>query len=584
MVGEHEQALRAPTFLGGGAAPAVLRRLDQRFVEGLFRDLATDEGRAALEAQRLPGTDKEPVLYLPVHRAFQLVLVEAYCLTPGEPRLDPAKIDSAGLVVRRRVPLGAEQGAAAREKRKGRPWGDRTRYNPPERWMASDGKLRGWLATRDQTERDEDPDPARRERRRTGDPELNALLARLHPQDDPNLAELSTKLFPVPPDICDRLGRTLLFAVVPTTDPERVEEGGRAGRGPNQGGADALDLSDDDLTLLLPPWLRVRNPTAPVPELVRGRKVRAIERAVLDETGKAVSTRGVVQRAVSGGWADLDLPVPGVTTPSKDLTDLSHFVRLFWQALREVDAFGDSDPSRALHAALAAVPVSLPGGARTPLAALLKDGAEVFVLQTPNATVQLPEVWPTLTEGQARAIREAMHACYTAQLKRIAGPLGRFDRHDARYELRAFMRVRRHDGCPPTLVWSDETAMFRLKLWYDGGPDGAVIPAIELPTVSRTFLRNLKPNVSFKVPRSLFNFLRNNTPGDLIEGKGSNNTDGPEFHWICGFNIPIITICAFIVLFIFLVLLHLIFWWLPFVRICIPIPVVKGGPFDPDQD
>jgi zinc transporter ZupT len=41
---------------------------------------------------------------------------------------------------------------------------------------------------------------------------------------------------------------------------------------------------------------------------------------------------------------------------------------------------------------------------------------------------------------------------------------------------------------------------------------------------------------------------------------------------ICGFSIPIITICAFIVLQIFLSLFHILFWWLPFIRICIPFP------------
>ena len=42
--------------------------------------------------------------------------------------------------------------------------------------------------------------------------------------------------------------------------------------------------------------------------------------------------------------------------------------------------------------------------------------------------------------------------------------------------------------------------------------------------------------------------------------------------WICGFNIPVITICAFIVLNIFLTLFNLIFGWLFFIKICVPFP------------
>ena len=40
---------------------------------------------------------------------------------------------------------------------------------------------------------------------------------------------------------------------------------------------------------------------------------------------------------------------------------------------------------------------------------------------------------------------------------------------------------------------------------------------------------------------------------------------------ICSFSIPIITICALIVLMIFVSLLNIVFWWLPFLRICFPI-------------
>jgi hypothetical protein len=42
---------------------------------------------------------------------------------------------------------------------------------------------------------------------------------------------------------------------------------------------------------------------------------------------------------------------------------------------------------------------------------------------------------------------------------------------------------------------------------------------------------------------------------------------------ICSFSIPIITLCAFIVLMIFIQLLNIVFWWLPFLKICLPIPV-----------
>jgi len=41
-------------------------------------------------------------------------------------------------------------------------------------------------------------------------------------------------------------------------------------------------------------------------------------------------------------------------------------------------------------------------------------------------------------------------------------------------------------------------------------------------------------------------------------------------------SIPIITICAMIVLMIFLILLNIIFFWLPFFKICFPVPTLKA--------
>ena len=81
----------------------------------------------------------------------------------------------------------------------------------------------------------------------------------------------------------------------------------------------------------------------------------------------------------------------------------------------------------------------------------------------------------------------------------------------------------------------------------------------------------LKPNVAFVVPPSLQSLLSGATK-DLLDGKGSSSNLG--LTWICGFNIPIITICAFLVLNIFLTLFNLAFGWLFFMKICLPFPKI----------
>jgi len=49
-----------------------------------------------------------------------------------------------------------------------------------------------------------------------------------------------------------------------------------------------------------------------------------------------------------------------------------------------------------------------------------------------------------------------------------------------------------------------------------------------------------------------------------------------NFGMICSLSIPIITICALILLMIIVSLLDIIFRWMPFFIICFPLPGFKG--------
>ena len=88
-------------------------------------------------------------------------------------------------------------------------------------------------------------------------------------------------------------------------------------------------------------------------------------------------------------------------------------------------------------------------------------------------------------------------------------------------------------------------------------------------------MKNLKPNVAFQLPPGLFNTLANNSPKDFLDGKGKEGGVGIGIAWICSFSLPIITLCAFIVLNIFLQLFNIVFWWMLYIKICIPIPFPK---------
>jgi hypothetical protein len=101
-----------------------------------------------------------------------------------------------------------------------------------------------------------------------------------------------------------------------------------------------------------------------------------------------------------------------------------------------------------------------------------------------------------------------------------------------------------------------------------------VVPPVPLPDpTDPKVLQGMKnkPNAAFAVPAGLMNSMQGVTFNGLGSGSGGGGGGG-TLDWICGFNIPLITICAFFVLNIFLSLLNIVFFWLPFIKICIPFP------------
>ena len=136
--------------------------------------------------------------------------------------------------------------------------------------------------------------------------------------------------------------------------------------------------------------------------------------------------------------------------------------------------------------------------------------------------------------------------------------------------MRCFIRIKpEHKGCPSRLVWSPYSKEFTIAPWYESaGAPPAIIPLPDL--FYRNTLKALRPNVAFVLPPKLAGLLKSD-PKKLRDGEGG----GIDIMWICSFSIPIITICAFIVLNIFLQIFAIIFFWLPFLKICIPFPKKK---------
>jgi hypothetical protein len=146
----------------------------------------------------------------------------------------------------------------------------------------------------------------------------------------------------------------------------------------------------------------------------------------------------------------------------------------------------------------------------------------------------------------------------------------------------------------PTLL-SEPTPPFQLAGFFD--PDAPARPIrIALPIdTTPAGLRKFDKNTAFMISDSLCGQMQRMngiTFGDLVlsvlpwpfhkdlSAKVPNvkncNSGGMDIGMICTFSIPIITICALILLMIIVLLFDFIFKWLPLFRICFPLPKFKA--------
>lgn len=543
----HPVRIGAPRGLRpGDAAPALVQRSDDDFVAATVEQLRDAGGRAALAAQYPASRNASRVLKLfqPVQRQFHLALIEAWCDAPGLPRIDPARVDSAGLVVRRIRSDGH------------RSW--------TEGWMSERGRLRGWARIDRLGAGDGDPQPARR----LAAPGLGASLDRALQQQalaqpDALLEESTSPLFAAPPDICAAAGSSLWYGIVATTSSELAAE--PAPEDETFGESFGAESRDFALHLVGP---------------LRGEA----DRYAPD------GSDGLVGRPLHPAWFEA-IEMPGAAPPAgMDPGDwarlgggdtrarMQRFVRLLRQLTAEFDAFGDSAASRAVQTELQriALPLRLQPGERAPRSVaagdFLRDAARVLLERDPAAGApEMVESWPTLDAALARALRAALSRALRERFAAVSGHPGRFDEPGAQYALRAFVRLKADALCPARTVWSGYSEPFVIAPWYESA--GAPPVRIDLPDpFDRSLLRSLRPNVSFAVPPALQGLLSGN-PKDLMEGRKTGAPFG--IGWICSFSIPVITICAFIVLNIFLTLFDLIFGWLAFIKICLPYPRKK---------
>jgi len=400
-----------------------------------------------------------------------------------------------------------------------------------EGWTKRGKAIVGWRTI---LAEDADPDPARR--LAVGSGQAGAIGAMIAARrGDADQAEDILPLFFAPPPVCAAAGKTLLYGVIPVTS---------ADRSPGAPDDYARISAEDDAEIRkhFSEYLRPRPPLS------------------MPRAGDLLSP----------AWKPLDIAPDAVGEDGQ----LRSFALFLQQLKVEIGVGGASDAAAVLMDRLATLrlPMERIAG-RAPIEtidarsfvtaaiAILIDGA------ANNQGLTMPFAWPRIDDDLGGDLTDLAMASIAQRFAAIMPDTPKYDGDDRIYAVRGFVRVKGPPGCASKLVWSDYAEPFRILPWWDG--DG---PATKISLPDVTNFRSLKPNVSFVLPGPLANLLQ----GDMSKLKdGDGSTDGPAIAWLCSFSLPIITLCAFIVLNIFLSLFNIVFGWLAFIKICIPIPRSK---------
>ncbi|MFA7618127.1 MAG: hypothetical protein WC012_03670 [Thiohalomonadaceae bacterium] len=549
----HPVRIKPPFYQGSRAGEShcgLHRYLDTEFVNRFKRDILKSEFHLPqFEAWRTDErhVGQEPVLRLPLHRAFHLVCCEVVCDRLGHPALDPRKITSAGFVIRK-VGDGGEKS-----------------------WELEEGEALGW---RDAPTQLRDPDIHRRLcasgvlRKRSGEPAYSG--EEVHPLHILKTTDAAGKI------------HTLLYGYLPLggfyyerNPQESIDE--KSWETTQSHAAASLPWPFGSRDSQKQKWLKEHG--VPVD---RGRPSKAMfELLRLLVTRYHVGEAGIdaneqLERIGTELWFH-NLPAlpaslrdAGYTANNKALfaayrttSTLADYLKscfekrdgnplVKWIAEQEkriseangIENIGQFDP----------LPASDGEGTLSHSLLMLEDDAQEIRV----------------------ALGQRLRHQTLAQVREI--PLPKFTQGaNDLYQVVPFVRSQTDDG-KEQIQWADanaRTIRFRVAAPFD--PEASRPSLIQIPSLS-DLRRGLAKGAAMITPSDTFNLLSRLKPekgiGPDTVPKGEPGRD-LGIQWICSFSLPVVTLIAMILLMIMISLLNIVFFWLPWVRICLPFPKMK---------
>jgi hypothetical protein len=534
---EHAISLSGPSTRQPGS-PALLAFDEIDFVGALDRLLVAApwpaRGWPASISARALGAATMPRLYQAVHRRFNLALLDAHCDVFGQPRLDPRRIESTGMVMRRFI--GPANPTAA----------DLAHPQHWQGWMGEEPQVLGWTTFGGPAGLEADPGATMAPPARTGAAMVDRLLAAR--RRSVKAVERVVPMWIVKPDIASACGRTLLFGLIPTA--ATVEEPGQS-----------LEMRTSFAALRAPG--------------------HAQRRAFVDHLSSWLKLEAVKAPPRPGGSFDRSW-----LTQSSIPADEDEFIAFIEQLAYEFDAFGGNAARLQPHLSDMLLWRFQPQAlgpwkyTRMPAVPFLQACARIVRpdLAEAAASVTMPDLIgpapfsiPGLEHVRPSVLIDRLTDAALDSLEAVAAetllPRQMFDDETARYAVRAFIRVRPTDArCPPQLVWSAPSPLFTIAPWFES--TGRVSAPIPLPKLDRASLAQLKPSASFSLPPEIRSLVNPNGAQATLAGNPRRFSYGIE--WVMQLSMPIMTICGMVAMTVVLTLLNMVFRWMSFAMVFVP--------------
>ena len=548
----HAVTIKEP-FYHSGSDAALHRYLDAEFINRFQQDMQQQQFTLPqfsswMEEDKHSQHDNKPVLRLPLHRAFHLVSCEVVCDQLGKPALDPQRITSAGFVIRR---INGEQEYA---------------------WQLEDGEALGWQAAPDELR---DPDIHRRLC-------ANGVLQKRTAQ----ATYSGEEVFPLHTHTAhDEKGKrhTLLFGYVPLGGFYYHRDTAAAFDEVSQKAvvdADAQSLSwpfgyrkpfkrvwDDNIARTV----SAGKPGQAFFELLR----LLVNRYHLGED--AIESNSALAKKMDQLWFydesafSAQLKKTGYRDSSRKLFT-AYRKSSVWSYLRACFANAKENPLVRWIIEQEAAIDKVDG----------IDNLSSFGALPASSGKQYINWTLFISEADAEEIRQLLGQRLRdqalGQVREI--PLPKFTQEsDDAYQIIPFVRSLNDQG-KEQIQWvesANRSLLFRVAAPFD--PEASRPSLIQMPSLS-DLKRGMAKGASFITPADTFNLINNlklkkGASADVIPD--SEPGPGLGIQWICSFSLPVITLVAMILLMIMISLLNIIFFWLPWVKICLPFPKIKKG-------